>query len=99
MLYSQDGNGLINMLVQENITNEDIKRIIGDFVIAAGDTVLILSILVNCLILIVVASAADEREVLGSTPGTDKVLLGFSSVRKVQAERFHKILVFQHFFF
>nr|WNK22284.1 cytochrome P450 [Athetis lepigone] len=38
LLYSKDGNGLINALVEENVKPEDIKRIIGDFVIAAGDT-------------------------------------------------------------
>lgn len=32
-------DGLINKLVAENIKNEDIIRIIADFIIAAGDTV------------------------------------------------------------
>ena len=39
LIHSKGGNGLINVLVEENVKPEDIKRIIGDFVIAAGDTV------------------------------------------------------------
>lgn len=38
LLHSKDSNGLINVLVEENIKPEDIKRIISDFIIAAGDT-------------------------------------------------------------
>ncbi|XP_063892025.1 cytochrome P450 315a1, mitochondrial [Helicoverpa armigera] len=38
LMNSKDGDGLINLLVNENVKPDDIKRIIGDFVIAAGDT-------------------------------------------------------------
>lgn len=43
MVRNTDGNdGLIKKLLGENITNETITRIVGDFIIAAGDTVYIL---------------------------------------------------------
>lgn len=32
-------NGLVKKMVDENIKNEDIIRIITDFIMAAGDTV------------------------------------------------------------
>lgn len=35
----QPKDGLINLLIEENLKPEIIKRIIVDFVIAAGDTV------------------------------------------------------------
>ncbi|KAJ8722153.1 hypothetical protein PYW08_004555 [Mythimna loreyi] len=38
LLHSKESNGLINLLSEENMKPEDIKRIIADFVIAAGDT-------------------------------------------------------------
>nr|BAN66313.1 cytochrome P450 315A1 [Mamestra brassicae] len=38
LLQTKDSNGLINLLSEEKMKQEDIKRIIGDFVIAAGDT-------------------------------------------------------------
>lgn len=40
MLNSRDTNqGLIKLLVDENVSDEMITRIIADFVMAAGDTV------------------------------------------------------------
>ncbi|KAJ8731282.1 hypothetical protein PYW07_004446 [Mythimna separata] len=38
LLHSKDSNGLIHLLSEENMKAEDIRRIIADFIIAAGDT-------------------------------------------------------------
>lgn len=38
-MQGEKTNGLINILREENMKDEIVKKIIGDFVIAAGDTV------------------------------------------------------------
>lgn len=39
IMQQEKSNGLINILRGENMSDEIVKKIIGDFVIAAGDTV------------------------------------------------------------
>lgn len=40
VLYNrQHSNGLVKILYEENVSEENIKKIMGDFVIAAADTV------------------------------------------------------------
>lgn len=47
------GNGLLSKMIKENLTKEEIYKVLIDFIIAAGDTVQNLEFVLNILTSIV----------------------------------------------